>query len=145
MTAEKLNIVRFAPRGKDSFHETIIEKVNAYFQKNKITPYANTKMWVKTTVMLLMYFVPYVLMVTGVAAGNAWLFFGFWFLMAWGMIGIGTSVMHDANHGAYSPNKNVNKFIGFILEVIGGYCHLENSTQSFTSYLYQHCRIGRRP
>jgi linoleoyl-CoA desaturase len=29
--------------------------------------------------------------------------------------------MHDANHGTYSPNKKVNKFIGHILEIIGGY------------------------
>lgn len=121
MKVEKLRIVRFAPRGNDSFHETIIEKVNEYFQKNNISPYANKKMWVKSIVMLLMYFVPYILMVTGVAGGNVWLFFGFWFVMAWGMIGIGTSVMHDANHGAYSSTKNVNKSISFILEIIGGY------------------------
>jgi len=117
----KLNIVRFAPRGKNSFIETVTARVNAYFQGNHISPYANRAMWVKTVVMLLLYFVPYFLMVTGVAAGNAWLFFGFWFLMAWGMSGIGTSVMHDANHGTYSPNKKVNNFISHILEVIGGY------------------------
>jgi linoleoyl-CoA desaturase len=117
----KLNIVRFAPRGKDSFYEMVIEKVNAYFENNNISPYANTAMWVKTTVMLLLYFVPYSLMVSGAAAGNGWLFFALWFLMGWGMIGIGTSVMHDANHGTYSPNKKVNSFIGHILEIIGGY------------------------
>jgi linoleoyl-CoA desaturase len=41
--------------------------------------------------------------------------------MGCGMIGIGTSVMHDANHGTYSRNKRINNFIGWILEVIGGY------------------------
>src|SRR6267378_8318374 len=105
MVVEKLNIVRFAPAGKDSFHETVIDRVNSYFTKNNISPYANTGMWVKTTVMLLLYFIPYALMVLGSGAGNLWLFFGFWFLMAWGVVGIGTSVMHDANHGAYSANK----------------------------------------
>ncbi|MBI2270907.1 MAG: acyl-CoA desaturase [Bacteroidetes bacterium] len=78
-------------------------------------------MWVKTIVILLLYFVPYTLMTIGLAAGQPWLFFGLWFLMAWGMIGIGTSVMHDANHGTYSANKKVNSFIGYILELIGGY------------------------
>lgn len=121
MKAEKLNIVRFAPRGKDSFHETVIERVEAYFKKNNISPYANTKMWLKTTVMLLLFFVPCTLMIIGVGAGRPWLFFGFWFMMAWGMTGIGTSVMHDANHGTYSPNKKVNSFIGYILEIIGGF------------------------
>ena len=117
----KLNIVRFAPRGKDSFYETVIDRVNDYFEKNNISPYANTQMWVKTTVMLLLYFVPYMLMVVGLGAGHPWLFFLFWLVMGIGMIGIGTSVMHDANHGTYSPNEKVNKFMGHILEVIGGY------------------------
>jgi linoleoyl-CoA desaturase len=118
---EKLNIVRFAPRGKDSFYETVIAKVDSYFKSNNISPYANGVMWIKTTVMLLLYFAPYAIIVSGLAANNGWLFFALWFLMGWGMIGIGTSVMHDANHGAYSPNKKVNSFIGHILEIIGGY------------------------
>lgn len=117
----RLNLVRFAPRGINSFYESVITKVDAYFENNNISPYANNTMWVKTFLMILLYFIPYVLMVTGTAAGNTWLFFLFWFLMAWGMIGIGTSVMHDANHGTYSPDKKVNNFIGHILEVIGGY------------------------
>ena len=121
MTAGKLNIVHFAPRGKDSFYETVIARVASYFETNNISPYANTEMWVKTITMLLLYFVPYILIVTGISAGKSLLFFSCWLLMASGMIGIGASVMHDANHGAYSPNKKVNNFIGHILEVIGGY------------------------
>ena len=121
MAQEKMKTVRFAPRGKDSFYEAVINEVRLYFEENKLSPYANGAMWLKTVIMLLLYFVPYFLMVTGVGAGNPWLFFGFWFLMGWGMVGIGTSVMHDANHGTYSPNKKINHAIGFILEIIGGY------------------------
>jgi linoleoyl-CoA desaturase len=121
MKAEKMKIVRFAPKGINSFFETVSEKVNNYFITNHISRYANTDMWVKTVVMLLLYFVPYIMMVTGMGAGRPWLFFGFWLLMGVGMIGIGTSVMHDANHGTYSPDKRVNYYIGHILEIIGGY------------------------
>jgi linoleoyl-CoA desaturase len=121
MAIEKLKIVRFAPRGEDSFFERVIAQVDSYFEKNHISPYANAEMWVKTTVMLLLYFVPYLAMVTGIGAVNIFLFYGLWLLMAFGMVGIGTSVMHDANHGAYSANKKVNNFISRILDVIGGY------------------------
>src|SRR3989344_544924 len=121
MAEKKLHTVRFAKGGSDSFHDTLITRANAYFRKNNSSPYANTKMWVKTVIMLSLYFVPCALMITGFAAGRPWLFFGFWLLMAVGMIGIGTSVMHDANHGTYSSNQKVNKFIGSILEIIGGY------------------------
>jgi linoleoyl-CoA desaturase len=118
---EKLDIVRFAPRGENSFMETLNDRVKSYFATNGISPYANTGMWIKTVIMLLLYFVPYLLIVTGVGANSLWLFMGLWFIMSWGMSGIGTAVMHDANHGTYSPNKKVNRFIGYILEVIGGY------------------------
>lgn len=121
MKADKLNIVRFAPKGEDSFYDAAVTKVAAYFEVHQVSPYANTEMWVKTIVMLALYFVPYVLMVTGAGAGNLWLFFGLWFLMGMGMSGIGTAVMHDANHGTYSPDKKVNNFISHILEIIGGY------------------------
>jgi linoleoyl-CoA desaturase len=121
METEKLDIVRFASRGKHSFIEILTIKVKAYFTTHRISPYANAGMWLKTIIMLLLYFVPYLLIVTGMGATNRWVFMGLWFVMSWGMSGIGTAVMHDANHGAYSPKRKVNQFISHILEVIGGY------------------------
>lgn len=121
MRVEKLDSVRFAPKGEDSFYDAVVERVTAYFQDHEISPYANTQMWVKTIVMLLLYFVPYVFIVSGLAADSLLLFFILWIIMGLGMSGIGTSVMHDANHGTYSPNKKVNNFISHILEIIGGY------------------------
>jgi len=121
MKGKKLDIVRFAPKVEDGFYDTVIAKVNTFFVVNQISPYANFGMWVKTVIMVLLYFVPFLVMVTGTAAGSPWLFFGLWFVMGWGVVGIGTSVMHDANHGTYSPNKKVNNFVSYILEAIGGY------------------------
>ncbi|MBC7849549.1 MAG: acyl-CoA desaturase [Chitinophagaceae bacterium] len=78
-------------------------------------------MWVKTAAMLTLYFGPLLVILSGLVAGNLWLFFAMWFIMGWGVSGIGTSVMHDANHGTYSANKKVNTLIGSVLEMIGGY------------------------
>ncbi|WP_257668421.1 hypothetical protein [Parapedobacter tibetensis] len=119
MEVGKLDIVHFAPKGKNSFYDAVVSKVKTYFESNNISPYANTAMWIKTFVMLMLYFVPYIMIVTGVAGNNGWLFLGFWLLMGLGMSGIGTAVMHDANHGTYSSNKKVNDFIGYILEIVG--------------------------
>lgn len=121
MQIKKLDIVRFAPKGRDSFVDAVGKAVREYFESNKISTYANNEMWLKTIVMLSLYFVPCILMITGVAAGHPWLFFGLWLVMGLGMTGIGTSVMHDANHGAYSSSKKVNTFIGHVLTLIGGY------------------------
>ena len=133
---EKLNRVRFAAAGKNSFHETLVKRVNAYFKENKISPYANVHMWIKTLIMLLLYFVPYLFMVSGSAAGNTWIFFGLWLLMAIGMVRMGTSGMHDANHGTYSPNRKVNTVIGSILEVIGGYTVTWKIQHNFLHHTY---------
>src|SRR5882724_8806621 len=115
METEKLNTVRFAPRGENSFIETLNARVRSYFEAHHISPYANPAMWVKTILMLLLYFVPYLLMVTGMGSESLAFFFGLWFLMGMGMSGIGTAVMHDANHGTYSSNKKVNNLISHIL------------------------------
>ncbi len=71
--------------------------------------------------MLSMYFVPYLIIVTGLAHVSIWLFYGLWFVMGLGVVGIGTSVMHDSNHGAYSENKGFNNFLGSVLNLLGGY------------------------
>ena len=40
--------------------------------------------------------------------------------MGFGMAGIGLSIMHDANHGAYSKNKFVNNALGKLIVLVGG-------------------------
>ncbi|MFN4147601.1 MAG: fatty acid desaturase family protein [Runella sp.] len=44
-----------------------------------------------------------------------------WFVMGLALAGLGMSVMHDANHGAYSENDSVNYWVGSIcLNALGG-------------------------
>lgn len=78
-------------------------------------------MYIKTVVMLSMYFVPYIAIIAGLGAISLWLFYPLWLLMGLGIVGIGTSVMHDSNHGAYTDNKTVNHILGSVLNVLGGY------------------------
>jgi linoleoyl-CoA desaturase len=120
MAYEKLKTVGFAASGKDSFHHTIITRIHNYFEEKNISPYANSRMWVKTVIMLSIYFAPYAFIVAGFGSHHLLLFYGLWMVMSMGMIGIGTSVMHDAHHGTYSSKKWVNTALGFILEIIGG-------------------------
>lgn len=117
----KKQIVKFAPKGKDSFYDAVRSRVNDYFSSNNISPYSNPAMYVKTAAMLSMYFIPYLLIVTGVASVNLLLFYGLWLLMGVGIVGIGCSVMHDSNHEAYTESKAVNHFLGSLLNILGGY------------------------
>jgi len=117
----KKQIVKFAPKGKDSFYDVVKIRVNDYFHTNNITTYSNSKMVLKTVIMLSMYFVPYIVIVTGLASVSLWLFYSLWLLMGLGIVGIGTSVMHDSNHDAYTDNKVINNMLGSVLNILGGY------------------------
>ena len=70
--------------------------------------------------MVTLYFAPLILMLTGVVE-HTWLNLLMWTLMAFGMSGIGLSIMHDANHGSYSKKQTVNKSLGWLIHFIGGY------------------------
>lgn len=110
--------IKFVNKDKAKFFDTLKERVDLYFVENKISPHANSTMVFKTFFMLSLYFVPYILIMT--AGFNH---FGMWLcslVMGLGLAGIGMSVMHDANHGAYSANPFVNQLLSLSLTVVGG-------------------------
>lgn len=111
--------VHFPRPSAGDFYNTARKRVHEYFKEKGITTHANASMVFKTIAMLSIYFVPYILMMVGVIT-NPWLILGSWLLMGFGMAGIGLSVMHDANHGAYSRNKKVNEIISQVIWFIGG-------------------------
>lgn len=107
-----MNAVKFNYAEKADFFRELNKRVNAYFKENNISKFANTEMKIKTVFMFVLYFTPFIIMLTGAVTSN-WLVIALWAIMGLGMSGIGLSVMHDANHGAYSKKKWVNKFLGF--------------------------------
>jgi len=121
ITVKKLSIVRFAPKNGESFYDDLKQKIEAYFSSKELNTYANRVMRWKTVAMIAMYVLPFLVIVSGIASVNIFLFLGLWLLMGIGMVGIGTSVMHDSNHGSYSERKGVNKWLGRVIFLIGGY------------------------
>jgi linoleoyl-CoA desaturase len=112
--------IKFNPNDQPEFVAELRGKINQYFKENELSKHANNSMRLKTAFMLALYFIPLVLIVTQVVSGLA-LILLMYVLMGFGMAGIGTCVMHDANHGAYSKNKLVNKALGFTANFIGAY------------------------
>jgi linoleoyl-CoA desaturase len=111
------NSIRFSSNRAD-FFSTLNRRVNDYFKNNNISRHANAEMKVKTVFMYSLYFVPYILLLTGTVV-NGWAMWGLTAIMGFGIAGIGLSVMHDANHGAYSNKSWVNNLVGYSLNVIG--------------------------
>jgi len=118
---KKLDLVKFAPRNGEGFYDTCKKKIDAYFKENNIDPQANAAMVTKTVLIMLMYLAPLAVMISGVFNDNAFLFLSMWVLMGLGMVGVGCSIMHDSNHGSYSKNKTLNKLLGKVIVLVGGY------------------------
>lgn len=93
-------------------------KVHEYFKENRISTKANVAMVVKSGVMLMLYLLPYVLLLTVVK--QVWIAVPLALLIGIGKAGVGMAVMHDGLHGAYSEKKWVNKLVGSTMYLIGG-------------------------
>ncbi|MDA1336453.1 MAG: acyl-CoA desaturase [Bacteroidetes bacterium] len=113
-----LPIIRFN-RTPSEFSKILKERIDAYFKENNKSRHGDWRMYLKTACMMALFFVPWGFITFG-AVGNGWAFWTLEVIMGVGLAGIGLNVMHDANHGAFSSNKRVNQFIGYVLDLVGG-------------------------
>lgn len=111
--------IKFDRTANIEFYKTLQKRVRNHFKENNISKYGNYKMVLKTIFMLTLYLVPFMLIIT--VLENPWLIFLAWVIMGFGISGIGLSIMHDANHGAYSKKKWVNRMLGQVLALAGGH------------------------
>lgn len=110
--------LKYTGRDEQRFFVTLRKRVDQYFKDNNISRQANAKMKWKTVLLFAMYLGPFGLMFTGWFSPIAML--GLSIIMGAGLAGVGMSIMHDGNHGAYSRNQRVNKLIGSSIYLIGG-------------------------
>jgi linoleoyl-CoA desaturase len=75
-------------------------------------------MVMKTVVMLSMFILPFGFIISGLIT-STWMLFVCFLIAGLGMSGIGMGVMHDAIHGTYSKNPNINRFLGYTMNLIG--------------------------
>jgi linoleoyl-CoA desaturase len=114
---QPLKTITFSSTNRD-FAVTLNKRVNEYFKNNNINRHANAEMIIKTAFMFGLYFIPYFLILAGAVTGSFALII-MTVIMGIGLAGVGLSVMHDANHGAYSKKTWVNTVIGYSLNLIG--------------------------
>ncbi len=112
--------VRFNKKDRPEFYKELNRRVNKYFKDNQLSKKANFNMKFKTAFMVALYFIPLAMILTA-SVTTFWPVFLTYVFMGFGMSGIGLSIMHDANHGAYSNNKKVNHALGYLINFIGGY------------------------
>jgi len=112
--------VKFKTPNSSQFIKELRAAVNEYFEKKEISKYGNGSIVVKSILMVLVYSVPYILMLTGII--QSWpLILACWLIMGLGMAGIGMVLMHDANHGTFSKNRTLNRLLSNSLYLLGGF------------------------
>ncbi|MBT8262008.1 MAG: fatty acid desaturase, partial [Bacteroidia bacterium] len=110
--------INFSRVDSAKFFRTLNKRVNNYFKENNISRNGNWKLHLKSIVMFSLYLAPYFLLLS--------LDFPWWaqlllaVVMGVGMAGVGMNVMHDANHGAYSSKKWINKIMGSSMYILAG-------------------------
>lgn len=127
--------IRFVNKDKNQFFPTLKKRVDAYFQDRQLSKNANGTLIIKTAVLTAMYLLPFIVLLwlqppLGISLV-------LWFIMGLGLAGLGMSVMHDANHGAYSENAKTNYWIGNIyLNMLGGSTFNWNLQHNVLHHMY---------
>lgn len=110
--------IKFVPHEKSHFFGELKRRVDAYFEENNISKHANLEARMKMVILLAAYILPFVAMLyfhwDGLAGMVCYI------IMSFSVAGIGMSVMHDANHGAFSKKQSVNNWVSYTINLLGG-------------------------
>lgn len=110
--------IRFVPQQKTDFFIVLKKRVDNYFTEKNISRNANTGMVLKSIILISAYVLPFVALNIFLPSYGVSLIL--WAIMGFALAGIGMSVMHDANHGAYSANEKLNTWMTYSLNLCGG-------------------------
>lgn len=111
--------IEYSNDDKPGFIVELRERVTEYFSEKDISSYGNRRLVFKTIFFLTLYIAPFIIMLSGTINSLIY-FFLLYILMGIGKAGVGMNIMHDANHGSYSENDTVNKWIGKSIYLLGG-------------------------
>ncbi|SIT93681.1 fatty acid desaturase family protein [Pontibacter indicus] len=109
--------VKFVNKDKSLFFPTLRKRVDAYFSENNLAKSGDSGLLIKSIILLLLYIVPFAALLAFTPGIGLSLLL--WLVMGIGVAGVAMSVMHDANHGAFSKNKTVNYLMAHSVNLLG--------------------------
>lgn len=107
------------------FGKEIRKRVNQYFRDNKISRKGDWRLFSKTIILFTLFLVDYYFLFY--FSVPFWVQLILWAVLVPISAGIGFSVMHDANHGAYSKHAWINDLAGWSLNFLGANNHIWKS------------------
>jgi linoleoyl-CoA desaturase len=118
----------------NEFYTSLKCSVEKHFSENKIKKTGDWRLFSKTIILVGTAVTIYTLLM--LLKMNA--FSAILLCIALGIIfsGIGFSVMHDANHGSYSPNQKLNDFIGLSANALGASSYFWKQKHNIIHHTY---------
>jgi linoleoyl-CoA desaturase len=110
--------IKFVNKEQLSLFATLRARVDEYFEINQLPKHGGRKVIIKSILMILLYLVPYVMILLGYFSNGINLLLAV--IMGLGVAGTGMNVMHEAIHGSFSEKNWINKLFGASIYLLGG-------------------------
>ena len=109
--------VRFKRRKKPDFFTVLKKRVDRYFEKEGVSPYANGVMRAKSALIIGAYLALLGAIYSDVFRGGALILL----YMCLGFVAAlnGLNIAHDANHGSYSRRPAINRLLASLWDLSG--------------------------
>jgi len=119
---------------KGNFHLSLKNAVEQYFTEKKISKTGDWRLYSKTMILIGAAIGLYLSLI--LVAMPAWAGILLSSILGFVSAAIGFNVMHDANHGSYSKNKNINELLGLTLNALGGNAFLWKTKHNIIHHTY---------
>src|SRR5580765_983461 len=116
------------------FRGEVKRRVHAYFVRTGLPQRDSLRMFLKTAVLLVWFAASYALLVF--VAATFWQGALLSLSLALAMAGVGFGIQHDANHGAYSNHRAVNRVMGMTLDMLGASSYLWRFKHNLSHHTY---------
>lgn len=100
------------------FSKALSLKVDDYFHQRAISRHANLEMISKTILGFALWIGTYLWLMTG--RFSALEVIGVYVVHGYAQLYMAFNIAHDANHGAYSKSRWVNRALGCVFDLVGG-------------------------
>jgi linoleoyl-CoA desaturase len=118
----------------NEFYQSLKAAVDNYFEKNKIKKTGDWRLFSKTIILISSAIIVYAcLLLVNMGVATALVLAG---LLGYLFACIGFAVMHDANHGSYSPNQKLNDLIGLSANAMGASSYFWKQKHNIIHHTY---------
>jgi len=126
--------VKFLGRQKEDFFSVLKTRIEDYLTKNKISRFADRRMYVKTAFWFGAFALLYYLIIAQVFSKPVLLVLCMLMVIVKGYIAV--NVSHDALHGAYSSSPKVNRWMGFTFDIFGLSSYVWKMTHNYRHHIF---------